>query len=73
MTANEPVVNVKLGDIYGLLLETSETVKRLETEFRLGDFERRIEELERTRWKFMGASGVVAAGVTFLVEKLKLK
>lgn len=73
MTEFEPIVKVKIGDVYNLLLETSATVKKVEQQLISGDFENRIKELEEARWKMSGAAGILGGVISYLATKLRLK
>lgn len=72
MTAQrEPSIRVNVSDVYNLVLEIKTTVDRMDTELRLGEYEKRLEALEKNWWKVSGAASVIGAAVTYIIEKWK--
>jgi hypothetical protein len=69
----EPSIRVNVSDVYKLVLETKTMVERIETELRIGEYEKRLEALERSKWKLSGAASIVAAMTTLIIEKIKIK
>jgi hypothetical protein len=65
---NEPVVRVTLTAIYNKLLDVEDAVDPLPT--KVADHEVRLRAIERYLWIWIGASGVVGAGLGQLLNSL---
>ena len=72
MSQTEPVVTVKLSDIYTVVLATANEVKEIKQAMELGNFEARIKVLEEAKWKLSGMAGILGGIGSYFLTKLHL-
>ena len=72
MTQTEPVVTIKISDVYNLVLATSNDVKAIKQAMDLGNFEARIKTLEEAKWKLSGMAGILGGIGSFILTKIHL-
>jgi hypothetical protein len=65
---NEPSTRVTLGAVYNLVLEVKEVVSPLPHQ--VNDHEIRIRAIEKYLWIWIGASGVLGAGIGQIINSL---
>lgn len=72
MTLQEPHVEISLTKIYDLVLKVDRRLDGIEKELALGQYPKRITDLERAAWREKGFAAAIGAAFSLAFGKLHL-